>query len=126
MGLAEVSLLILSAAAVIIAIAVVIVVAHVLPLLARVDTLVGEANATLQRVNRITGDVEGVVRDVRQLESRVNRSLGTVLDQVEPPLRLLSAVLAGARAGVAALFAPRKEIGRNEANPPAQQGGNNE
>jgi len=104
MSIYEACMTVIALSAGAIALAAWVVLARVLPVLRRVEILAADAATSLQRLNGIAADLEGVVRDARRLEKRVSNTAGVLLDQVEPPVRVVSALLAGARAGVGSLF----------------------
>ena len=95
MSILEVSVAVIALSAVAFALAVWIVLAHVLPVLKRMEILAADAATTLHRLNGIAADLEGVAHDARRLEMRVSNTAGVLLDQLEPPVRVVSALLAG-------------------------------
>ena len=117
MSILEVSVVVIALSAVAFALAVWIVLAHVLPVLKRMEILAADAATTLHRLNGIAADLEGVVHDARRLEMRVSNTAGVLLDQLEPPVRVVSALLAGTRTGLSSLlgsWGKRAEAGRRK------------
>ncbi len=104
MSMIDACLVVIAVSAGAFALAVWIALVHTLPLLKRLGFLAADAATTLQRLNGIAADLEGLVRDARRLEKRVSNTAGVLLDQVEPPLRLVSALLAGTRTGLGSLL----------------------
>lgn len=98
------SIAVMAASCAAVAIAIVVVARRTLPLLRRMTAAVAELRATLERVQRIATEAEAVARDARVTEARVATTVNGLLDQVEPPIRTLTAALAGVRAGVGRLF----------------------
>ena len=66
----------------------------------RLETTIQRTNRALERLNKAAASVEDIVRHASRLERRLHRTVDGLLDRVESPLRLLSAVLASARAGI--------------------------
>jgi hypothetical protein len=104
MDILEASVVVIALSAGAFVLAVWIVLVRVLPLLRRMEILAADAATTLYRLNSIAADLEGVVRDARRLELRVSNTAGVLLDQIEPPVRLVSALLAGTRTGLGSLL----------------------
>lgn len=90
------------------------------PVLRRSETVLDNTRDLLVRLERATGDVESILRDARRVENRIARSADRILDEVEPPLRLIPALLSGVRATVAAF------VRGHRATTPAGQPGSHE
>jgi hypothetical protein len=70
----------------------------------RVEPAIANLERISEHAARIAEQVEDMARVARQVEGRVAGTAGVVLDQIEPPIRTLAAVIAGVRAGVGKLF----------------------
>lgn len=86
----------------VIATAIVAALWRAIPLWKRLDATLTEARRALQRMRQVTREIQHLSRDVRRLEHRVSRTAHGLLDQVEPPLKLVGALIAGARSGFSA------------------------
>lgn len=94
----------------------VVLVAYVVPLLVGLKATTHKMDQTLDRVQRIGGELEVITARVRQMEERVARTVDPLLDQTLPPIRGLTAVLAGVRTGLGALATWKKNDSRNPGN----------
>jgi hypothetical protein len=104
MTLMEFLVAVIALAAVVVSVCVVMTVRRMFPLARKWRVLLTRSNRTLLRLNRVAVDMEEVSRDLRLIESRVSHSAHGLLDQVEPALRMLGALLTGARTSLDALF----------------------
>jgi hypothetical protein len=66
--------------------------------------IVANAMLTAEHVSRISKNLEDMSATARHLEERVADTAELVMDEIEPPIRTLAAVLAGVRAGINKLF----------------------
>lgn len=112
MTVTEWSFVVIAVSAAVIAVATILIAARAVPLLRRLDDVAGDLRAALERVQRIAADLEAVSRDARHTEARVSNAVNRLLDQAEPPLRVLTGALAGVRAGLGALVSGRRSDGR--------------
>lgn len=97
MTIVEIALVVIALSAAASGIALAVLVRRALPLLTDSRTLVRNANRGVDHANHILGEVEGTVAEVRGLERRVSRTLHLALDQVEPGLHGVLALVAGIR-----------------------------
>jgi hypothetical protein len=104
MTLMEVLVAVIALSAIVTTVCIVLIAKHTLPLARRGRVVLHRSDRTLRRLNRVAGDLEYVSHDFRVMEARVARTAHALLDQIDPPLRVLSAVLTGTRAGIGALF----------------------
>lgn len=103
MSTLEVCAVVVAASSIVIAAASVTGLASLRRLRRQLETMGAYTNRTLVRLNGIAANLDGIVRDGRRLETRVHAAMDVLLDEIEPPLRLVRAVLAGTRTGLAAL-----------------------
>jgi hypothetical protein len=90
----------------------VVLMAVVIAMLLRVKRLIDQAEGIatqhavplIERLNAVAEDVKNIADDARRVEQRVTALTSRMIDQVEPPVRALAAVVAGVRAGVGRLF----------------------
>jgi hypothetical protein len=120
MTVTELAFAVVAAAMLAIGISVVVLVRRLLPVIDRAQILLRRSSATLARIQRVAADAEAMSRDARHLEGRVSSTAHGLLDQVEPPLHILGAVTAGARAAVGALFR-RRDRTREPQTPSTQR-----
>jgi uncharacterized protein YoxC len=93
---------------VIFSVSVVILVAYVVPLLSSLRATSHKLDQTLDRIQGIAYELEQITSRIRKLEERVARTVDPLLDQTLPPIRGLTAVLAGVRTGLVALATWKK------------------
>jgi uncharacterized protein YoxC len=110
MTVTEIALVAIAVAMFAIAVSMVVLVLRVLPVFDRAQLLLRRSSATLARMQRIAGDLQDMTRDARALEGRVSRTAHALLDQLEPPLRMLAAIMAGVRTAVSVLIKPAKPV----------------
>jgi hypothetical protein len=103
MSVIEWALVMVATSATVVAFAAIFIAGRSALLFRRLEYASGDLRVVLQRLHRIAADLEGVTRDARATETRVSNTVNLLLDQTEPPLRVLTAALAGARAGFTAL-----------------------
>lgn len=108
MSVIDWALAVVATSAAVVAFAAVFIAGRTSLLFRRLEYASGDLRVVLQRLHRIAADLEGVTRDARATETRVSNTVNLFLDQTEPPLRVFTAALAGARAGIAALV--RREV----------------
>lgn len=96
-------LLTVAMSAALVAVAAIFIAGRMAVFFRRLEYASGDLQVVFHRLQRIAADLEGVARDVRATESRVSNTVNLFLDQAEPPVRVLTATLAGAKAGIMAL-----------------------
>lgn len=89
-------------------ISVVVLVAHLVPLLARLRATSHKLDQTLDHIQGVAQELEQITSRIRKLEERVARTVDPLLDQALPPIRGLTAILAGVRTGLGALVMWKK------------------
>jgi hypothetical protein len=104
MSTIEVSLLALTVITAVVGVLAIVITVRLVPLLRAYEALARDAREALDRFDHIAGDLERVSGDMRRIERRVAGSVDRVMDQVEPPIRTLAALMAGVR-GAARAFA---------------------
>lgn len=119
MSTIEVFLLALTVVAVIVGVLAVVITVRLVPLLRAYEALARDAQGALDRFDRIAGDLERVSGDLRRIERRVAGSVDRVMDQVEPPIRTLAAVMAGVRGAARAFVGARQARGVREDGEPS-------
>jgi hypothetical protein len=70
----------------------------------RLDDMMNRLHSSLSSTDRLLEDVDGIVGNLRRLETRLQSNVEVVLNQVEPPVRTAAAVLAGVRSGLSSLL----------------------
>ncbi len=122
---AQWSLVVLAIAGTVVASSMVVALVRLLPVLERADTVLRRARITLVRLNRMTADLEEVAHDARQVERRVAGLAGVLLDNLEGPVRILSALASATKTGVASWLGASEREGRGARNGhrPARAGG---
>ncbi len=70
---------------------------HAVPVIDTVHRVADKVNGVAEQVQRMAGDV-------RNVEQRVAGTAHRVMDEIEPPVRQIAALLAGVRSGVGRLF----------------------
>ncbi len=101
------SLIVLGVSSAVAATALVVGLLRLLPVLERTERVLGQTRRTLAKVNRIAGDVELATQDARRLESRLAGLAGHLVDNLEGPVRLVSALVTGTSAGLSSLLGAR-------------------
>ncbi|HVP14011.1 MAG TPA: hypothetical protein VMS88_00625 [Terriglobales bacterium] len=107
MSVVDWSLLTIAIVNVILVAAVIVVVARLVGLLSSAQRVLRDQGVPLlERANRIAEDFTQVSGNVREVGGRVTGTAARVMEQVEPPIRHLTALVAGIRAGVGWMFEP--------------------
>lgn len=99
---------VIAIATVIFSLSVAVLVAYALPLLSSMRTTAQKLDLTLDRMQRVGGELEQITSRFRHMEERVARTVDPLLDQTLPPIRGLTAILAGVRTGLGALATWKK------------------
>jgi methyl-accepting chemotaxis protein len=73
-------------------------------LMRRAEPVIAKTNEIAEHVNRIAARIQEMAEIARRVEGRVAGTADRVLDEIEPPIRQMAAVMAGVRAGVGRLF----------------------
>jgi uncharacterized protein YoxC len=94
---------------VIFSISVMVAVTRLLPLLAMLKETTAKLDRTLDRLQAIGQELELITGRVRRVEERIATVVDPLLDQTLPPIRGLTAVLAGVRTGLGALARGREK-----------------
>lgn len=114
MTIIELSAVVLAVSGLATAVSAVIAMAYLLPVVRDAGNFLREANESLNRINRVTEEAEGVVRRVRNVESRLSSTIGTMLDHVGPPVRWFGALSTAVKIGSAAFRRrPQKNTNSN-------------
>jgi len=114
----EISAIVLAVSGLTTAISAVVAMAYLLPVVRDARSFLQEANESLNRINRVTEEAQGIVGRVRTVESRLSSTIGTVLDHVEPPVRWVGALSTAFRIGSAAFrHRPQKHTNSNPTTP---------
>jgi hypothetical protein len=108
MSTIEVSVILLTAIAAVVGVLAVVVTVRLVPVLRAYEALARDARETLGRIDRIAGDLERTSGDMSRIERRVAGSLDRVMDQVEPPIRTVAALIAGVRGAARVLIGGRR------------------
>lgn len=117
MTITEICLIVITLCMLALTTGVVIVVVKLLPLARSLETLTGEGRALVLRLQGVTAEVEGMVRDARQVEARAAGLVRGVLDRVEPPLQQLASVIGNVSNAVTALARLLPSGGRGASRP---------
>jgi hypothetical protein len=88
---------------VIFSISMLVAVAHIVPLLLALKTTTAKIDHTLDRLQKIGYELEQITGRIRRVEERIATVVDPLLDQTLPPIRGLTAILAGVRTGLGAL-----------------------
>ncbi len=101
MSVLEISMLVIAAVNLALLVTVLVLIVRLSSLLALAERMAREQGAPLlDKLNRIAADLGQVSGDVREVGRRFSGTAARVMDEVEPPLRRLGALVAGIRAGV--------------------------
>ena len=101
MTVMEISILAIATINVVLMIAMVVLLSRVMKVLKTTEEVVREqAVPLIEKVQKVADDVKKISNSVRQVEERLTGVATRVIDQVEPPVRAFSALIAGVRAGV--------------------------
>lgn len=119
MTVIEMSLATIAVASAVVGLTAALVAVRLQPLARNAERLLESGRDLLVRLERITDDAEAMLKDARRVEHRIARSADLILDQVEPPLRVVPALMSGLRAGVAALFTGRSAPSASPSRPPS-------
>lgn len=119
MTVIEMSLATIAVASAVVGLTAALVAVRLQPLARNAERLLESGRELLVRLERITDDAEAMLKDARRVEHRIARSADLILDQVEPPLRVVPALMSGLRAGVAALFTGRPAASAPPSRPPS-------
>jgi hypothetical protein len=106
MTVIEVSILIVAIASVAFTAAAIIALVRLLRLWSRADLLLRDARETLRRLDVVAAELAESSRDAARVRRRVTSTANRLLDEVEPPIRQVAAILSGLRVGLGALFGP--------------------
>lgn len=107
MTIMESSMLAIAAINVVLMIAVVVLLTRVMKVLKTTEDVVREqAVPLIEKVQKVADDVKKISNSVRQVEERLTAVATRVIDQVEPPVRAFTALIAGVRAGVGKMMEP--------------------
>lgn len=109
------SLIVLAASGVVAAVSLVVCLRKLLPVLERSRVVLAQTRRTLMRIDRIADDLEAAARDARRIEGRLSDLTGQLLENFEGPLKLVSALVSGANAGLASLLRSAASRSRNGA-----------
>ena len=85
-------------------------------LMRKAEPLIEKSHEIAGHVNRIAARVEDMAEVARRVEGRVAGTADRMLDQIEPPIRQVAAVVAGVRAGVNRLFERRSGNNHHESD----------
>jgi len=102
MSVLEVCAIILALAMASIAVSAVVGLIRLTTLSRDAERALGRIETTLSAVDRMLSDSHEVIRDVRRVETRVRENMNILLDQVEPPIRTIAALIGATRSGLAA------------------------
>jgi len=86
-----------------------VAVAQALPLLSAIKATTAKLDQTLDRLQKIGYELEQITGRVRRVEERIATVVDPLLDQTLPPIRGLTAILAGVRTGLGALAKGREK-----------------
>ncbi len=105
MSVLEASMLLVAAINFVLLVAVVILLVRLTSLLSLTQRVIREQGVPfLDKLNRVADDLSRVSVDFRRVGERVSGTATRVMNEVEPPIRQLAALLAGLRAGVGKMF----------------------
>jgi hypothetical protein len=113
MNVLELSAVVIAASLLVIAIVAVVQATFLLRIHRELGTASRRIHRELERVSEIAGNIDELVVSAARLERRVHGSVTALLDQIEPPLRMLSTVLAGVRAGIRSWMAAGISVSRD-------------
>ncbi len=91
----------------------VVVVSQAVPLLSAMKATTAKLDQTLDRLQAIGQELEHMTGRVRRVEERIATVVDPLLDQTLPPIRGLTAILAGVRTGLGALAKGKGNDSRN-------------
>ena len=104
MSLIETCLLIVAVSAAAVAVATLVALGRLLKLWASTNLLLGDLREVIGRLNTIAAELEQTTIATRDVRRRVTQTANRILDEVEPPVRQITAILSGIRVGLGALF----------------------
>ena len=85
-------------------------------LMQKAESLLATTHEIAEHANRIAARVEEMADDARRVEGRVAGTADQVLDQIEPPIRQVAALVAGVRAGLGRLLDRRSNSRHDGSN----------
>ncbi len=107
MSIVELSMFVVAIVNVALLAAVIVLAVRLTSLLSAAERLLRDEGVPLMhKMNRIAEDVGRVSGGMRELGGRFTGTAARVMDQVEPPIRQLTALVAGIRVGLGRVFDP--------------------